>query len=70
MVCQGSVRWFGHVVHKDAADWVPACRNMAVSGERGWGRKAWTECVADDMRQLRLRQEDAQNRAVWRNCFF
>ena len=56
-----------HVERKDADDWVSACRNMAVSGERGRDRKTWKECVADDMRQLRLRQEDAQDRAVWRN---
>jgi hypothetical protein len=59
--------WFGYVARKDADDWESACRNMAVSGESGRGRKTWKECVADDMRQLRLRQEDAQDRAVWRN---
>ena len=69
LVRQGRLRWFGHVERKDADNWVSACRNMAVSGERGRGRgrKTWKECVADDMRQLRLRQEDAQDRAVWRN---
>lgn len=69
LVRQGRLRWFGHVERKDVDDWVSACRNLAVSGERGRGRgrKTWKECVTDDMRQLRLRQEDAQNRAVWRN---
>ena len=67
LVGQGRLRWFGHVERKDADDWVSVCRNMAVSGERGRGRKTWKECVADDMRMLRLRQEDAQDRAVWRN---
>ena len=56
-----------HVERKDADYWVSSCRNMAVSRERGRGRKTWKECVADDMRQLRLRQEDAQDRAVWKN---
>ena len=66
---QRRLRWFGHVERKGADDGMPACRNMAVSGERrrSRGRKTWKECVADDMRQLRLRQEDAQDRAVWRN---
>jgi hypothetical protein len=42
---------------------------MAVSAERGRGRhgKTWEECMADDMKQLRLRQEDAQDCAIWRN---
>ena len=39
LVRQGRLRWFGHVERKDADDWVSACRNMAVSGERGRGRK-------------------------------
>ena len=53
-----------HVERKDADYWVSACRNMAVSEEigRSRGRKTWKECVADDMRQ-----EDGQDRAVWRN---
>ena len=53
-----------HVERKDADYWVSACRNMAVSGEigRSRGRKTGKECVADDMRQ-----EDGQDRAVWRN---
>ena len=57
LVRQGRLRWFGHVERKDTDDWVSACRNMALSGERGRGsgRKTWKECVADDMRQLRLR---------------
>jgi hypothetical protein len=42
---------------------------MTVSGERGndRGRNTGKECVKDDMRHLRLKWEDAQNRAVWRN---
>ena len=35
VVRQGRLKWFGHVEHKDADDWVSACRNMVVSGERG-----------------------------------
>ena len=37
LVRQGRLRWFGHVERKDTDDWVSACRNMAVSGERGRG---------------------------------
>ena len=66
---QGRLRWFGHVERKDADDWVSACRKSEVTGERGRGkgRKTWKECVADDMRKLMLKQEDAQDRALWRN---
>ena len=60
-VRQGRLRWFGHVERKDADDWVSACRNVVVAGERG---RVWKECVADDMRKLMLKQEDAQDRAL------
>ena len=70
LVHQRRLKWFGRVERKDADDWVSACRNMAVSGERGRGRKTWKECVTDDMRQLRLRREDAQDRDVWRKAFW
>ena len=39
LVRQGRLGWFGHVERKDAADWVSTRRNMAVSRERGRGRK-------------------------------
>ena len=41
LVRQGRLRWFGQVERTDADDWVSACRNMAVSGERGRGTKTW-----------------------------
>jgi len=71
IVCQERLRWFGHVERKDAGDWVSACRDMVVAGKRGRGRgkKTWKECAADDMKQLRLEREDAQDRAVWRYSF-
>jgi len=69
IVRQGRLRWFGHVERKEASDWVSACRNMVVTGKRGKGRgrKTWKECVADDMSKLKLKREDAQDRAVWRS---
>jgi len=68
IVRQGRLRWFGHVERKTAEDWVSACRSMTVTGERGRGRgrKTWKECVADDMKKLNLRQEDTQDRTMWR----
>ena len=68
-VREGRLRWFGHVERKVEGDWVSACRNVTVAGERGRGRgrKTWKECVADDMRRMGLRREDAQDRDVWRS---
>src|SRR5664279_1651646 len=67
-VRQGRLRWFGHVGRKGTVDWVSGCRNIEVDGERGRGRsrKTWKECVTNDTKKLMLKQEDAQDRAVWR----
>ena len=47
--------------------WMTGCQLGELVGERGrgTGRKTWKECVADDMRKLKLKQEDAQDRAFW-----
>ncbi|XP_065645850.1 uncharacterized protein LOC136076303 [Hydra vulgaris] len=60
---QMDVRWFGYVDRKDADDWVSACRELEVSGEKGRGksRKTYRECVAVDLKKLKLRKEDAQD---------
>jgi hypothetical protein len=67
MVLQRRLRWFRHAKCKDAGDWVSSFRNMAVSAEGDRGSKTWKECVTNDIRQLMLRQEGAQDRAAWRN---
>jgi hypothetical protein len=55
---------------KDACDLVSARRDMVVAGQRGRdrGRNTWKECVADDMKKLRLKMDRAAWRvASWRN---
>jgi hypothetical protein len=68
---QNRLRWFGHVERKDEDedDWVSACRDLSAAGVkgRGRGRKTWKECVADDMRKMELRKEDAQDEVLWKN---
>ena len=51
---QGQLRWFGHVERKEKGDWVSACRDMIVAGEKGRGRKTWKECVSHDMKKMEL----------------
>ena len=67
VVRRGRLRWFGHVERKENDDWVSACRELQVEGTRPRGRprKTWNECVADDIKQLGLRREDAQDRTRW-----
>ena len=45
-VHQEKLRWFGHTEWKDKSDWVSACRNISVSGQRGWGRVEKLGCSA------------------------
>ena len=70
VVRRGRLRWFGHVERMSADSWVSACREITIEGSRGRGRgrKTWWECVVDDMKRLRLRKEDAQDRALWRRA--
>jgi hypothetical protein len=50
-------------------DCVSASRNMIESEGKGRGmdRKTSKECMTDDVRKLRLRKEDAQDRTVRRS---
>src|SRR5260221_247440 len=73
VVRRGKLIWFGHVERKNKDDWVAACRDTVVEGEKGRagrGRKTWHECVEEDMRKPKLRNEEAQNRATWRRGIY
>ena len=64
----GRLRWFGHVERNSGDDWVSACRNVEVVGEksRGRGRETWRECVKDDTDELGLHPEWTVFRDMWR----
>ena len=68
VVRRGRLRWFGHVEHKEADDWVSKCRNLVVVGgvKKGRPRKTWMECVKEDTEECWLKKEDAQDRSLWR----
>jgi len=62
------LRWFGHVERKNEEDWVKRCTGLQVSGMRRKGRprKTWAKVVEEDMEELGLDREDAQDRAFWK----
>ena len=62
------LRWFGYVERKADEDWVKRCTNMEVEGTRGRGRpkRTWMEVVQSDLRRLKIKREDAQNRSLLR----
>ena len=48
------------------------CTSMEVEGRRGRGRpkRTWMEVVQSDLRKLKIKREDAQNRSLWRLLIF
>src|SRR5260221_9939898 len=68
VVKRNRLRWFGHVERKDDCDWVKGCTVLEVEGPKPGGRpkKTWMEGVKRDMREMGLRQADAQDRVEWR----
>jgi hypothetical protein len=72
VVRRGRLRWFGHVEHDEDGDCVKACQNSEINGDRGRGRgrKTWRECVWNDMKVMKLKVEDAQDREVWRRAIW
>ena len=44
------------------------CTTMKVEGRRGRGRpkRTWMEVVQSDLRKLKIKREDAENRSLWR----
>ena len=70
VVRRGRLRWFGHLERMNTEDWVSACRVMEVEGRRGCGRgrKTWQECINEDMKVLKVKREDAQDRVTWRRA--
>ena len=70
VVTRARLRWFGHIHRKSEDDWVRKVTNMTVVGSRPPGRpqKSWQELVATDLRRLRLRPTDADDRQRWRQA--
>ena len=69
IVKRGRLGWFGHLEPKDTSEWVSACRNFEVAGEKikGRGRKTWGECVRHDLRSGGLKEAWAQDKIKWKS---
>jgi hypothetical protein len=67
VVRRSRLRWFGHLERMESGNWVSKCRDLKVEGQRsrGRGKKSWRECVANDMKVLKLEPEMAANRKLW-----
>ena len=69
VVRRNRLRWFGHVERKEDSSWVKKCMTVEVDGKRPRGRPRlmWRQIVESDMKKMRLRTADAQDRLKWRN---
>ena len=64
----GRLRWYGHV--KRASSCINSVTNLEVPGSRGRGRprKAWSDCVKDDLKVRNMVGVDPSVREDWRAC--
>ena len=60
------------MLQKDDDDWVKKIMSFEVEGKRGWGRlrMTWSQVVERDMRECRLKREDAKDRERWRRLLY
>jgi len=65
---QNRLRWYGHVLRKEDADWVKKCMEYEVEGSRPTGRpkRTWREVVQTDCQARNLNKEDAMDRRKWK----
>ena len=72
LVTRARLRWYGHLHRKGEDEWVKKIMKFEVDGRRPPGRpqKTWEELVSADLRRLRLRPSDADNRDSWRKAIY
>lgn len=65
---QRRLRWFGHVERAEEGNMLREVGVVRVEGRRPVGRprKTWRRCVMEDMNSLRIGEDMAQNRELWR----
>jgi len=63
------VRWYGHVLRRDEDDAQRKALSIKLEGQRKKGRprKTWRRQVEKAIGGIGLREEDAFDRARWRN---
>ena len=70
VVRRNRLRWYGHMERKTDDDWVKGCVRFSVEGSVPPGRpkKTWKNTIANDMRLVGVREEDARDREKWKRA--
>ena len=62
------MRWFGRVKRRDESSILRRVMELEVEGRRPVGRpkKAWSKVLEEDMRNLNITEDMAEDRKQWR----
>ena len=65
---EARLRWYGHILRREAESVERVVMDMEVQGSRGRGRPKtrWKDCIAKDLRERGLDVDAAQDRTHWR----
>ena len=68
VLCDGRLRWVGHVQRRDANNVTLSVMNLAIPGatRRGRPKKTWHQQITDDMTGVGVTQDVALDRKEWR----
>ncbi|KIH66005.1 hypothetical protein ANCDUO_03664 [Ancylostoma duodenale] len=63
------LRWYDHVLRSDDSSVAESAMNITADGGRPRGRPKtrWLDRIEEDMRLLKLKDDDAFNQTKWRN---
>lgn len=64
------LQWFGHINRMENCNWPRKILDFQIEGRhtRGKPKKRWMDNIREDLGQLGLKQEVAQNRTEWRRA--
>src|SRR6218665_4070394 len=67
-VREARMRWYGHVMRREDGCCIKRIMNAEVYGRRSRGRqkKRWRDKIQEDLKKLKLKKEDADDRNKWR----
>src|SRR6218665_2642380 len=67
-VREAQMRWYGHVMRMEDGCCIRRIMNVEVYGRRSRGRqkKRWRDKIQEDLKTLKLKKEDADDRNKWR----